>query len=531
VSQARNLHALVWSLSSMLAFALGLPAISWEPLHLDEAIMLRFSTRSPAEIITDVFVERGGAPLQFLVEHLTLQWPGGLVGLRLPSLCFFALAIVFSGLFTLELFGEREALIVPPVLAASPMAVELGTFARMYALFLCVSLAAGWLALVAGRTGSRRGWLAAGILVGGLVYVHPIAPLTCAAIIAGPFLVDERPLRAAFRTAWPGLAVAGALAAPYLYALTVLRARYGVGESGLLTTTEGRSVAEEALHAFTPGGITGVLFFSAAATFGLVLLADAAPRRALAAGLWIALPVIFFTVVPAETRFFGRYVIPALPAFLGLVVVGVLGLARRRRIVAVAALAAAVAMEATDDVRRIERLNAVDLPRLPVPAKETVLFSSTGTPVSGRPPELLDDLVALQRGDGERLEELPAIDPRFDSHVIANGAANVGRFLTKRTPARAMWIFHGRPDRVRAARRRLSKRRDVRTRLVSAQLLVVETRREEDRRRLVELAIAVRSAWGLRTPSDRWPRAIVSADRAGLRSAASAQADSLDNER
>lgn len=528
MSGAQKLRALVWGTSALFAFAVGLPAVWWEPLHLDEAIMLRFARRPPTEIVTDVFVHRGGAPLQFLVEHFTLQWPGGLAGLRLPSLCFFALAVVLAGLFTLELFGEREALVVPPLLAAAPMAVELGTFARMYALFLCASLAAAWLALVAGRTNARRDWLVAGLLVGGLVYVHPIAPLTWVAIVAGPLLVHRRPLRDTFRRAWPGLLVASVVAVPYLYALAVLRGRYRVGESSLLTTTGGRTVPEEALRALTPGGGTGALLFTALAAFGLVRLARLDRRRALAVGIWVVLPVVFFTVVPAETRFFGRYVLPSLPAFLALVALGVLGLARGRRVAAAAAVAVLLALELVDDGHRLQTLDALELRRLPAPKLETVLFSSTGTPRSGRPPELLDDLLALEHGEGQRLEELPAIDPRFDAHVVANGAVNVRRFLTRPTAAEGMWVFYGRDDRVLAAARRLRKIPAVRARIVGDQLLVVRTRTREDASRLIELAIAVRSAWGLGSPADRWPRAIVAADRAGVRSGGIAQADSTE---
>ena len=528
MSGAQKMRALVWSISALFAFAVGLPAVWWEPLHLDEAIMLRFATRSATDIVTDVFVDRGGAPLQFLVEHLTLQWPGGLAGLRLPSLCFFAMAVVFAGLFTLELFGEREALIVPPLLAAAPMAVELGTFARMYALFLCFSLAAAWVALVAGRTNTRRAWLAAGTLVGGLVYVHPIAPLTCVAVVAGPLLVHERPFRTTIRHAWPGLVVAVVLAAPYLYALAVLRQRYRVGESSLLTATAGRSVPEEALHAVTPGGTAGAVVVTALAAFGLVRLARAAPRHALAAGLWVVLPVVFFTLIPAETRFFGRYVLPSLPAFLGLLAVGVLGLTGGRRVAAAAAVAAVLALEVADDARRLDTLYVVGLSRLPAPPPGTVLFSSTGTPRSGRPPELLDDLLVLEHNESDRLEELPAIDPRFDPDVVANGAISVRRFLTRPKPASGMWVFSGRPERVQLATRRLRKIPAVRSRVVSGQLLVIQTRAPEDASRLIELAIAVRSAWGLRSPSDRWPRAIVAADRSGARWARHTQADSTD---
>jgi hypothetical protein len=37
--------------------------------------------------------QRGGGPLHFWLIHLTLQWPGGLTGLRAPSLVFFLLAM------------------------------------------------------------------------------------------------------------------------------------------------------------------------------------------------------------------------------------------------------------------------------------------------------------------------------------------------------------------------------------------------------------------------------------------------------
>ena len=285
------------------------------------------------------------------------------------------------------------------------MAVELGTFARMYARFLCASLATAWLALVAGRTNTRRNWSAVGALLGGLVYVHPIAPLTCITIVAGPLLIHENPWRTTIRHAWPGLVLASVVAAPYLYALAVLRERYEVGESSLLATTGGRTVPEEALHALTPGGTAGALAVTTLAAFGVVHLARAAPRRAIAAGLWVVLPIAFFTVIPAETRFFGRYVISALPAFLGLVAVGALGLAGRRRVAAATVVAAVLALEVADDARRLETLNAIGLRRLPAPARETVLFSSTGTPRSGRPPELLDDLLVLEHGARARLEE------------------------------------------------------------------------------------------------------------------------------
>ncbi|HLB03958.1 MAG TPA: glycosyltransferase family 39 protein, partial [Gaiellaceae bacterium] len=168
---ATKLALAVVACAVALATAAALPAVWWEPLHLDERVMLEYAPDSPGTIVREVFVDRGGAPLQFLVEHVTLQWPGGLAGLRLPSFVFFLLALGFSWPVAWLLVGERAALALPLLLASAPLAVELATFGRMYALFLWLVLAAAWLALRAGRSNTSRAWIAAGALAGGLVYV------------------------------------------------------------------------------------------------------------------------------------------------------------------------------------------------------------------------------------------------------------------------------------------------------------------------------------------------------------------------
>src|ERR1041385_1196254 len=86
-----GMQARAWSRGAVttsamaLAAAAALPAVWWEPLHLDERVMLEYAPHSPPRIVREIFVDRGGAPLQYLVEHVTLSWPAGLAGLRLPS--------------------------------------------------------------------------------------------------------------------------------------------------------------------------------------------------------------------------------------------------------------------------------------------------------------------------------------------------------------------------------------------------------------------------------------------------------------
>ena len=124
---ARYVAALALALSA--GAALALPALWWEPLHLDEAITIDYARRSYASIVTDVFLDRGGAPLHFFVEHVTLAVPGGIEGLRLPSVVFFLCSLVLAAVFARELAGEGVALLTPVLLAVAPLGVSLATAA------------------------------------------------------------------------------------------------------------------------------------------------------------------------------------------------------------------------------------------------------------------------------------------------------------------------------------------------------------------------------------------------------------------
>lgn len=504
--------------AAVVALAVTAPAVWWEPLHLDEAIMLEFSRESVPSIIKDVFIHRGGGPAQFVVEHVTLRWPGGIEGLRIPSLVFFLLSLPLAAGFARRLIGKREGLLLPFLLALAPLAVGLATFARMYALFLFAVLGATWLGLRAAEQQDPRWWLGAGAAAGLLVYVHPIAPLYAPlALLTG--LATRPSWRPTLRELRPAIIAAVVVAAPYLYALAVLRSRYHVGEAGRLQTTAGRSVPVETLYALTPGGTGGLVLFAAFALAGLAWLAKRRLPVAVALGTWLLVPVGFFTLVPAQTRFFGRYLVPALPAFLLLALVGCLALASLVRVpVAVGAflVLALVVIEGREDVDHLRTLHALDLPALSAAVRGSdVLFSSTGSPISDRPPELLDDYVALRSTPAARVEELPAIDPRYESGLVEKGRADVDVFLRSGAPpARGLWIFRGRPSRVDAALKRLAL--IFETRRISPSVAIVRSRSPASPRALVLEALRVRTAWGLTTPADRWPRVIAFVDRAAL---------------
>ncbi len=509
----------------LLAVAVALPAVWWEPLHVDEAITLQYAPESPPTILRDVFVERGGAPAFFLIEHVTLQWPGGLVGLRAPSLLLFLVAVVVSAPVGCALGGRGAALLLPPLLAVAPLAVRLSTFARMYALFLACVLVAVWLLLRAARRDSRSAWIAAGAVTGALVYVHPIAPLYMGIALATAFLCSGAPLREFVRSSRAGLVTLAAVAAPYAYALAVLGRRYGVGssESSLLRGSSDRPVSTESLLSLSSERWLGAAVLGAFALAGLIAALRADRRTGIALSLWIAVPVAFFSLVPAETAFFPRYLLPALPFFLLLVALGCLaagGLVRRPLPVAAALVAAIVVWQAVEAASRLDRLRDLRLSSIVGTAADggdAALFSSIGTPLAGRPAELLDLYAALELEEAARVEELPGAEPAYTDDLRREGAAAVREFVRgEEGRLRGIWLFGGAARRLDRAARRLEVDPDLEVERVSPGVLLVRSREPLGARALVEQGIGVRAAWLGEQGRDRWARTLIAIDRDGL---------------
>jgi len=531
-SRTRTLDVAGLTLAGLLALAAALPAVWWEPLHYDEAVTLNFAPHSFVTILRQIFVEKGGAPIFFFVEHASLTWPGGIEGLRLPSVLFFVLALPAADLVARELCGPVEGILVALCLALAPLAVSLATFGRMYSLFLATSLFATWLCLRAGRKPSRARWIFAGTVSGALVYVHPIAPLYAGLSVAGGMVWSRLPIRRALANALPGLIALAVVAVPYLYALAVLQRRYHVGETGssLLATTAGRSVAEQAVRALTPAGAIGATLASLAALAGLVSLVRRSPRVAVILALWLVVPVAFFSLVPAGgtggTRFYDRYLIPALPSFLLLVVSGCLALGSltgRRVLVGSLLVAALLGAEAADDAAHAARLRDLGLRHLVgavAPERSSVvLFSSTGSAISDRPPELLAEYVALELPGIERVDELPALDPRYQRNVVQLGREDVAAFLAGGDAERiGLWILRGSPGRIPAAVGRLARVETVESERVSSAIVVVRSRRPAPPRTLIEQGYLVRQAWSQGSRSAPLVGMILAVDRGALRS-------------
>ena len=511
-----------WVIAAGLTLTLTLPMVRAEPLHIDESNILEFAPRPLTALGHDIFVERGGAPLQFFVAHFTLQWPGGIEGLRAPSLLFVVLAVVLSGVWGARLVGSGESVALAFLLASAPLVIELATFGRMYGMFLFAVLAASLLSLVAGARERLRDWVLAGAAAGALVYVHPIAPMYMPFAIGTGIACSRAPLRSFVPGIRAALLAAAVVAAPYVWALAVLTRRYDVGAGGTLGSNGDRPVAYESLLGLTPGHGTVAVVTLLLAVAGIVSVGRDNPRMAFLLGTWVVVPIVFFSVVSANTRFFVRYVVPTLPPALLLVAAGAFAIGRwvgRPALIGAVLTLSLVGIGVLEDGREVEKTRALEIGRLLPMASipQALLFSSTGSPISDRPPEHLDTYVALRRPEIDRLDELPSLDPRFDPYLGRHGrAAVVGYLGSARGASRGVWIFRGSERRVAHAERALAEIPGVESVRISKTLLVVRSSAPLRPRRLVGQSVEVRRAWSIRSPSDRLTEALIDIDRTAL---------------
>jgi Dolichyl-phosphate-mannose-protein mannosyltransferase len=505
-----------------LLLTLALRAVFRSPLNVDEELTLRIARAAFGSIFGTVR-GRGGGPLHFWLEHLTTGWPGGLVGLRVPSIAFSLAALPAIALIAEELAGRAEAAFAVLLVASAPLAVSYSSFGRPHSMLLAWITWGTFFALRAARRGETRWWVAGGAVLGSSVFVHPTAPLYAVTAFGTALVYARRPLRA-----WPGVVAFVITLVPY-YAATAhtLSDRYGVGGGVRGRTFSGNPVWKDAVFFVAPGG--GVLnrFTLAAALGFVVLLARQRVRAAAVLALTVAAPVVFFTVVPTNglsALFFDRYMLPALPSFLILVAAGCAAVARlawRLRLVALAVLAGAFMWVGMDLVlARQTQLARLGLGPLTSSVREqsdnAVLFGSTGYTVPGyylgnftfgRPPNLADRYLSLR------------VDVPF---VNDDACAPVVRFLARGGPARhGLWVFWAvradDRDKAVAALRRI---RGLQLTEPYRHFIVVRSTARLAPRGLVELGLELRRTWYRAVPFNRRVNLMIAADRTALRNPA-----------
>ena len=349
-------------------FARLLPDIGGKPLHEDEAVAGLISARPLGDLLHTVVLDRGGAPLHFLLAHVALAIDTTPESLRWLSLVFALATVPVCYDLTHRLAGRSAGLIAAALTATSQLLLVYGTFGRMYSLFAFASALAADVLGGAPAPPQRRELLAAA--AGALLplTVHPF----------GAFLFGAEAAVALWL--WRGRTLRGALpvcaltlpAVPLLLADLRLSDRYAP-EAGQ-DLDSGTSAGAATLHAL--GGAAGgrgalLAVFALLAAAGIFAVARRRPAVAAFAALTIAVPPVVLAVASAAgiagDRLGPRHLIFMLPLWIALVAIGAtrLGAALTPK-VRVAALAAIVAAAALAP-------NAVSEPRtIPTGAERAV---------------------------------------------------------------------------------------------------------------------------------------------------------------
>ena len=201
--------------------------MAWPP-HEDETLALFVGRDSLPGVIEHVTRERGGAPLHFLFAWAVAHLGFGLGGMRLVSASFAVASLPLVALLGRRLADRRSAVIATALVGASWVFLFHGVYARMYSLFLFLSLLSFLLLLRAlhRRTwGSWAGWGAV-LLLG--VAAHPYGALVFAA--QGVFVALAR--RDQLRRAAVAFVVVGLAGTPFWITDLVLANRFDVGVGG-----------------------------------------------------------------------------------------------------------------------------------------------------------------------------------------------------------------------------------------------------------------------------------------------------------
>jgi mannosyltransferase len=336
-----------------------LPDIAGKPLHEDEAVAGLISARPLGDVLHTVVLDRGGAPLHFLLAHFALAIDTTPETLRWVSVVFALATVPVCYDLARRLAGRFAGLIAASLAATSQLLLIYGTFGRMYSLFAFSSALAADLFVRALDRPRRRPALTAATAALLPLAVHPFGAFLFAAEAAvAVWLWRGRSLR----TAVPVVVVA-AFALPLLLADLRLSERYAP-EAGQ-NLDSGMSPGAATLHAL--GGAAGgrgvaLVLFAGLAAAGMLTLARRRPAVAAVAVLTVAAPppalVMANTAGLGSDRLGPRHLIFMLPIWLALVATGATRLgsllpakARAAAFVAVVA-AAAIAPSAVSEPRR-----------------------------------------------------------------------------------------------------------------------------------------------------------------------------------
>ena len=322
--------ALVLTASAGFLLARTLPDVAHKPWHEDEAVAGLISARPLGDVLHTVLLDRGGAPLHFVLAHLAFAVDGSPRTLRWLSLVFALATIPLCYDLARRLAGRFAGLTAAALTATSQLLTIYATFGRMYSLFAFSSALALDLFVRAVQRPARATLTAATAVALLPILVHPFGAFVFGAELAVALWLWR--LRAV-----PVALLALPLLAPYLR----LPARY--------EPEVGMSAPEAALRALagSAGGFgVGLAVFAVFAAIGAWTL----PRRFAALGL------LLIAVPPLVLAAFGdklspRHLVFMLPVWTTFVAAGLARMPARGAFAAAAVAIALLAPAAVTDPR------------------------------------------------------------------------------------------------------------------------------------------------------------------------------------
>jgi hypothetical protein len=274
------------------------PDVGGKPLYEDEAVAGLISMRPLDEVLETVMVDRGGAPLHFVLTHGVFALDTSAEALRWLSVVCAVAAVPLCFDLGRRLSGQAAGLVAAAVAASSTALAVYGSFGRMYALYVLVAALAADLFLRALELRTPGAVAAAAAAFWLLPAVHPygLIPALVALAVAGVLW-----RRRSLRNALP-VAVAVLAAIPFVLADLRLAQRSEVGEGGSALASPGDAWGElvAALSSFAGGDGLALVFFSVLAIAGIAMLASRSPAVAvLTAAVFV--PPVLFVVIPTSS--------------------------------------------------------------------------------------------------------------------------------------------------------------------------------------------------------------------------------------
>jgi hypothetical protein len=288
----------VAALCGFLLYRLA-PDVSQKRYFEDEAVAGLISMRPLDEVLDTVLIDRGGAPLHFVLAHAVFWIDASAGALRWLSVIAALAAVPLCFDLARRLGGTGAGVVAAAVAASSTALAIYGSFGRMYGLFVLVSALFADLFVRALRLRTTRSVAAAAAAGWLLPAVHPYGAIPAfVALLVAAVIWRGRPLRAA----WP-VAIAVAAAIPFLVADLRLAERTTVGSGSDSLASPGEAWVElvGALSSFAGGDGLPFVFFTVLALVGLVLIA----RRQWAVAVLAAsilVPPVLFVVIPTESQ-------------------------------------------------------------------------------------------------------------------------------------------------------------------------------------------------------------------------------------